>query len=301
MQIFQTSLKQPVSLRGIGVHSGAPAELILRPAPAGHGIVFSRRSADGRQAFIPAQSAYSLPADLCTVLAEKKQGAAAGVLRAEMVEHLMAALAGMGVDNAAAELSAAEMPILDGSAARYVQAFAQAGLEQLAAKRRYLRVKKPIRVETGSGGYAEFLPLAAGKAPEQRFHVVIDFAAAAIGRQELDFALSPAYFAENLASASTFGFLKDAERLRSQGLARGAGLDNSVVLDENGAVINPEKLIAPDGFVRHKVLDAVGDTALLGAPFIGLFRSYLSGHKLNGAAVNALLADKSAYEMTELD
>jgi len=301
MQVFQQSLKADMVFRGVGVHSGAAAELNLRPAPAGYGIVFIRSDAKGTEHRLPALSRYSCPADLCTMLTAED----GSLLRAEMVEHLMAALAGCGVDNLRIELSGAEVPVLDGSADAYAQAFLSAGLRREPEKRRYLRLLRPVRVKAEKGdGYAEFLPLPAGVAPAQLYDIEIDFtirAPQAIGRQRLEFALTPQFFAEVLAPARTFGFYADAEKLRASGLARGSSLENSVVLDAAGAVMNPQTLIAPDGFVRHKALDAVGDTALLGAPFIGLFRSYKGGHRLNGAAVAALLADSRAYELTELD
>lgn len=302
MQVFQSTLKRSIRLEGIGVHSGAKTVLTLCPAAENHGIVFIRRDSAGRAWRIPALAAHSLPSALATVLtAAARSGAelqADKSLRVETIEHLMAALAAGGVDNALAELSVSEAPILDGSAAPYMEAIAEAGLKRQQARRLYLHIIKPVRAETASGGgFAEFRPLAAGEKPAQLFDVEIAFAAQAIGRQHLAFALSRSYFTEHLAAARTFGFLAEAEKLRAQGLARGASMENSIALDENGAALNPEKLIAPDGFVRHKALDAVGDTALLGRPFIGLFRSFKSGHKLNAAAVCALLADKSAYEI----
>jgi len=301
MQLFQSTLAKGFQLAGIGVHSGEKTVLTVRPAPVNHGIVFARYDNTGQLVRFPALSRYSRPADLCTVLTA--EGAPAGEeLRVGTIEHIMAALSACGVDNALLEVSADEVPILDGSAAPYLAALAQAGRQEQPAKRRYLRIIRPVSVHAQQGGgFAGFRPPAAGAKAAQRFEVEIAFAAKAIGRQKLEFALTPRYFADNLAAARTFGFLAEAEKLRALGLARGASPENSVVIDKDGAVLNPQALSAPDAFVRHKALDAVGDTALLGQPFIGTFRSYLGGHRLNSAAVAALLADKSAYEPVELD
>jgi len=300
MQVYQATLKQSVSLEGIGVHSGEKTVVTLRPAPINHGIIFRRPDGAGIMRSIPANAAHSLPADLCTVLVSDEKGSAAPA-RAETVEHLMAAIAACGPDNLLIEVSEKETPILDGSAKLFVEAIQKAGIERQSAKRRYLRILKPVRATAEkSDSYAEFLPLEAGAPAAQLFEVEINFPAKAIGRQQIAFSLEPDFFARNIAAARTFGFWEQAEKLRAQGLARGSSLENSVVLDSKGEVINPQALIAADGFVRHKALDAVGDTALLGAPFIGLFKSFKGGHKLNSAAVRALLADKSAYEMVEL-
>ncbi|WP_150212957.1 UDP-3-O-acyl-N-acetylglucosamine deacetylase [Candidatus Tokpelaia sp.] len=300
MQVFQTTLKRSIRLEGIGVHSGAATVVTLHPAPVNHGIIFARYDRQGRPVHFPALSRYSRPADLCTVLTAEGEQKGEG-LRVETIEHIMAALSACGLDNVLAEVSAGEVPILDGSAAPYMAALAAAGIEEQSAKRHYLRIIRPVAVKAERGaGFAEFCPLGFGAAPAQLFAVEIDFAAKAIGRQKLEFALTPRYFTDNLAAARTFGFLAEAEKLRALGLAQGADEENSVVIDANGAVMNPQALTAPDAFVRHKALDAVGDTALLGHPFIGLFRSYLGGHRLNSAAVKALLADKTAYEIIEL-
>lgn len=321
MQQFQASLKNPIYLEGAGVHSGKKVSVILRPAPIDHGIVFVRADEFGRNVLFPAASAHSLPADLCTVLTAEKQWDSeeaeaasphgGGVsLRIETIEHLMAALAARGLDNALIAVSGQELPILDGSAALYMQAIAEAGIEKQQAKRRYLRILRPVRVNAAHGdAFAEFRPLrredysaygAEGQEYAQCFDVEIAFSARIIGRQRIRFALTHSFFAENLAKARTFGFLADAEKLRAAGLAQGANLENSVIIDKQGDVVNPQSLYCADAFVRHKALDAVGDTALLTKPFLGLFRSFKSGHKLNAAAVRALLSDTDCYEIMEL-
>jgi UDP-3-O-[3-hydroxymyristoyl] N-acetylglucosamine deacetylase len=205
------------------------------------------------------------------------------------VEHLMAALRGLGVDNVIVEIDGPEMPIMDGSSQVFVEAIDQVGLEILARRRRSIRVLKPVRVELGRA-WAELRPYERGF----RLDVEIDFDTALIGRQRKAMELSPESFRRELARARTFGFVKDVETLWKHGLALGSSLDNSVALGED-RILNPEGLRFTDEFVRHKALDAVGDLALAGAPLIGKFRSYCGGHKLNFMMLEALFADSSAW------
>ncbi|AQS41998.1 MAG: UDP-3-O-[3-hydroxymyristoyl] N-acetylglucosamine deacetylase [Candidatus Tokpelaia hoelldobleri] len=286
MQRFQSTLKKELSFHGAGVHGARPVTLVIHPAPVDHGIVFTRIDTAGERHSFPRDTAHAGPAELCTTLG-------AGDVRIETIEHLMAAVAACGLDNLAIEIDGPEVPILDGSSAPYMQAFATAGIEEQDAPRRYIRIVKPIRVEAGAA-YAEFLP-----ADTTRFDISIAFDSPAIGEQHIAFELTRDYFAREIAPARTFGFMKDVERLRAVGLAQGATLENSVVIGLDGKVMNEDGLMAADGFVRHKALDAVGDTALLGRPFIGLFRSCRGGHALNAAAVKALLAQPDHYEITE--
>ena len=284
---YQTTLKSRFSLSGIGVHSGKPVSIHFSPAEADTGVVFQRidEEASGRE--IRALAAEVGETDLCTGL-----GVPAGD-HVATVEHLMAALSGMGVDNVAIEIDGSEVPIMDGSAAAFVEAFRQAGIEQLAEKRRYIRIVKPVRIDMG-GSWAEFQPYEG-----TRFEIEIDFDTPAIGRQALSIDMSADVFAREVARARTFGFIKDVERLWAAGFALGSSLENSVVIGEDHRVINMEGLRYPDEFVRHKMLDAVGDLALAGARFIGCFRSYRGGHRLNAAALRHLLTDRSAFEIVE--
>jgi UDP-3-O-[3-hydroxymyristoyl] N-acetylglucosamine deacetylase len=182
---------------------------------------------------------------------------------------------------------------MDGSSATFIDAMEQAGIRPLGVKRRYIRVKKPVRIDHGASR-AEFLPY-----DGTRFEVDIDFDCPLIGRQSWKGDLNSVSFKNDLARARTFGFMRDVERLWAMGLALGSSLENSVVIGDDHRVINMEGLRWPDEFVRHKTLDAVGDLALAGAPFLGLYRSYRGGHKVNAMALKALLSDSSAYEIVE--
>lgn len=285
--IMQTTLAREVALKGVGVHAGVEATLTLKPAAANTGVVFSRTFADSapRKAAVNWKSVQAT--DLATVLGDRS-----GAL-VSTVEHLLAAFAGLGVDNALVEIDGPEVPILDGSAARFVQAVDEAGLATLSARRKFLKVLKPVRVENGAS-FGELRPYDAGF----RLEVEIDFAHEAIGRQRFAATMSPSVFRRELSAARTFGFFSDVERLRAAGYARGAALENTVCLDDNG-VMNEGGLRYTDEFVRHKALDAVGDLALAGLPLLARYSSYRGGHKLNAAMVSALLSDRSNYAIVE--
>lgn len=283
---FQTTLNSSVTLSGTGVHSGDTAVLHFHPAEAGTGIVFHCGGGCGERT-IPALSSEVGGTDLCTVL-----GDPAGP-HVATVEHVMAALGGLGVDNVVVEVEGREAPILDGSAAPFVEAIDQAGIAVLSAPRRFIRILKPVRIEAGAS-WAEFRPHAG-----TRFEVEIDFESPAIGRQRFARDLSPATFRTEIARARTFGFMKDVERLWSAGFALGSSLENTVVIGDDHRIINMEGLRYADEFVRHKTLDAVGDLALAGARIVGCFRSYRGGHKLNAAVLKRLLADGSAFQFVE--
>jgi UDP-3-0-acyl N-acetylglucosamine deacetylase len=280
---LQTTLAGEIRFEGIGVHAGKPASLVLRPAPAGNGIVFRRLFDDGREVAIPARFDHVVNTDLCTVLGKD------GVTVAT-VEHLMAALRALEVDNVDVEVDGPEVPILDGSSAVFVAAITETGLTVQAAPRRAVRVLKPVRVERGDA-FSELTPHEGC-----RFDVTIDFADPAIGRQHRLTDLSSAKFREEIARARTFGFVGDVEKLWKMGLALGSSLENSVAIADS-RVVNADGLRFPDEFVRHKTLDAVGDLALAGMPIIGAYRSFKGGHRMNVAVVEALFADPAAYEI----
>ncbi|MGQ3673751.1 UDP-3-O-acyl-N-acetylglucosamine deacetylase [Xanthobacter sp. TB0136] len=284
---MQTTLAREVALKGVGVHAGVEATITLKPAAANTGIVFSRTFADSapRKAAVNWKSVQAT--DLATVLGDRS-----GAL-VSTVEHLLSALSGLGVDNVLVEIDGPEVPILDGSAARFVEAVDQAGLAVLASRRKYIKVLKPVRVENGAS-FGELRPYDAGF----RLEVEIDFAHEAIGRQRFAATMTPSVFRRELSAARTFGFLSDVERLRAAGYARGAALENTVCLDENG-VMNEDGLRYADEFVRHKALDAVGDLALAGLPLLARYSSYRGGHKLNAAMVAALLSDRANYAIVE--
>ncbi|WP_274628350.1 UDP-3-O-acyl-N-acetylglucosamine deacetylase [Arvimicrobium flavum] len=287
LQEYQTSLAARATLSGIGVHSGKPVTVHFHPADADSGVIFQVTGADGSVRELRALHSEVGSTDLCTVLGDP------GGPHVATVEHLMAALFGLGIDNVLIELDGGEVPILDGSAAPFVEAFEQAGIEELSVKRRYLRIIKPIRVENGPS-WAEFRPYNG-----TRFEVEIDFSSPAIGRQIFAGDLSASMFRRDIARARTFGFMKDVERLWAAGYALGSSLENSVVIGDDNRVINMGGLRYDNEFARHKVLDAMGDLALAGARFIGCFRSYRGGHKLNATALRRLLADPTAFEIVE--
>jgi UDP-3-O-[3-hydroxymyristoyl] N-acetylglucosamine deacetylase len=284
----QTTIRSRVSLSGTGVHSGKPVSVHFNPADADTGVVFHCVDRDG------AAEIRALVSEVGATAVSTVLGDLAGH-HVATVEHLMAALLGLGIDNVMIEVHGSEAPILDGSAALFVDALEQAGIEQLAARRRYLRVVKPVRIESG-GSWAEFRPY-----DGTRFEVEIDFDSPAIGRQALTVDLDADTFRREVSRARTFGFMKDVERLWAGGFALGSSLENSVVIGDDHRIINMEGLRYPDEFVRHKMLDALGDLALAGGRFIGWFRSYRGGHKLNAAALSRLLSDSSAYQMVEAE
>lgn len=284
---YQTTFKSSVSLSGVGVHGGKPVTISFHPADPDTGVVFTRTDLDGGARELRALVAEVGATDLCTVLGNPVD------VHVATVEHLMATLFALGIDNAVVEIDSREVPILDGSAAEFVDAFDQAGIEPLAAKRRYVRVLKPVRIENGAS-WAEFHPY-----DGTRFEVEIDFDSPAIGRQFYAGDMQPDLFRREISRARTFGFMKDVERLWAAGYALGSSLENSVVVGDDDRIVNMEGLRYPDEFVRHKTLDAMGDLALAGARFIGCFRSYRGGHKLNAAALRRLLSDRTAFEIVE--
>jgi UDP-3-O-[3-hydroxymyristoyl] N-acetylglucosamine deacetylase len=285
---FQTTLRSRAILKGAGVHSNAPVRLVLHPAEANNGITFLRTGlAGGRERIIDAVWSNVSMTELCTVIGDPADASVS------TVEHLLAALSALGVDNCMVEIDGPEVPILDGSSAEFVAAIRKVGIEELAAPRRYLKVLKPVRVEHGRA-FSELRPADKGF----RLEVEIDFDTGMIGRQKKVVDLDGRVFERDIARARTFGFMRDVERLWKAGFALGASLENTVALDDE-RVLNPEGLRWSDEFVRHKTLDAIGDLALSGAPIIGTYRSYCGGHKMNVAVLAALFADKSAYEFVE--
>jgi UDP-3-O-[3-hydroxymyristoyl] N-acetylglucosamine deacetylase len=283
---MQMTLRDRAALSGIGVHSGRPVSLTLHPADADTGIAFHRtKMDDGRDRAIPADFRYVSPSELCTTVGN--DGASVAT-----VEHLMAAFRALDIDNVRVEIDGPEVPVMDGSAEAFIDAIDQVGVEAQAAPRRYLKVLKPVRVAIGDS-VGEFRPY-----DGTRVEVEIDFANPLIGRQVYAADIDGETFRRDIARARTFGFLADVERLWAKGLALGASLDNAVVIGED-RIVNPEGLRYADEFVRHKALDAIGDVALAGAPILGCYRSYRGGHRLNFKALEALLADESAWTFVE--
>jgi len=209
-------------------------------------------------------------------------------------EHVLAALSGLGIDNAVIEIDGAEAPIMDGSAAAFVAAIDEAGVFTVPVPRRYIRILKPVRVAADGGAYGELRPYSHGF----RIELDIDFDHPLIGRQGVALDIEPATFRQELARARTFGFMRDVAKLWSAGYALGASFENTLVINEN-RLLNPEGLRYPDEFARHKALDAIGDLALAGAPLLGVYRSVRGGHKLNHAVLSALMADPSAWVLVD--
>ncbi len=275
----QRTFRHRASLEGVGLHSGANVRITLCPAPADHGIVFERTDLSPRVE-IPALAENVVDTTLNTSLGR-------GQVRIGTIEHLMAALVGCGIDNARIEVEGAELPILDGSAAPFVQLIGEAGVKEQRNARRYLLVQRPIVVEDGDKS-ARLLPA-------RRFSIdyTIDFKHPLISDQRHRVHLSEKAFHKEIARARTFGFKRDVERLHAAGLGRGGSLANAVVLDDFN-ILNPEGLRFPDEFVRHKILDAVGDLALAGMPIIGHLDAVKSGHALNHALVKKALSEPGA-------
>ena len=284
----QTSLRDHTALFGVGIHSGLPVTLTLHPADAGTGLRFIRTCVEGRQdREIPADMSAVTATEFATVL-----GDASGPL-VSTAEHVLAALSGLGVDNAVVEIDGPEAPIMDGSAAPFVAAIDAVGLATLDQCRRYIKVLKPVRVAMGDA-FGELRPNPRGF----RVEAEVEFDHALIGRQVLAIDVKPETFRREIARARTFGFMRDVTTLWNSGYALGASLENTLVVSDN-RILNPEGTRFPDEFVRHKVLDAIGDLALTGGPLLGTYRSVRGGHKLNNAVVCALMSDASAWTWVE--
>jgi UDP-3-O-[3-hydroxymyristoyl] N-acetylglucosamine deacetylase len=284
----QTTLRDQVAVSGVGVHSGSPVTLTLNPADDDTGIVFQRIAADGSlEREIRADVRAVTATEFATVL-----GDAEGPL-CSTAEHLLAALRGLGVDNVVVEIDGPEVPIMDGSAAPFVDAIDQAGLTARALPRRYIEVIKPVRVSKGDA-FGELRPYQHGF----RVEAEIEFDHPLIRRQALALDIEPEAFRREIARARTFGFMKDVAKLWTAGYALGASFANTLVITEN-RVLNPEGLRFTDEFVRHKILDAIGDLALAGQPLLAAYRTVRGGHKLNHAVLSALMADPTAWRVIE--
>jgi len=285
--VGQHTIAEKVSCTGVGLHSGAPVQVTLTPARAGSGIVFVR-SDRGEPVEIPARPEQVRSTRLATTLGQ-------GEARVGTVEHLLAALYGLGIDNVRVEVDGPELPVMDGSAAPFVYLIRSAGIHPQRAPRPLLRVRRPVVVRDGAQS--------ASVEPARRFRVsyAVEFAHPAIGRQELEVeAPDVDRFERELSRARTFGFLEEVEGLRRAGFARGGSLANTVVLDARG-VMNPEGLRWRDEFVRHKVLDLFGDLALLGMPIQGRVRIERGGHSLHQKLVCALLEQRDAWRLEHVD
>ncbi|MCK6418041.1 MAG: UDP-3-O-acyl-N-acetylglucosamine deacetylase [Alphaproteobacteria bacterium] len=279
---MQHTLSSPITVQGIGLHSGRAVAMTLHPAPAGHGIVFERTDFSGADNRIPARWDRVTDTRLCTLISNES-GASVGT-----VEHIMAALCGCGVDNVLITLDGPEVPVMDGSAQEFVKRIDATGLTAQAAPRRWLRILKTVTVTHGDKS-ASLSP-----APVAAYSGEIEFPHPAIGRQAYATQLVNGNFRHELADCRTFGFMHEVEAMRAQGLALGGSLDNAIVLDRE-TILNPGGLRRADEFIRHKLLDAVGDLYLAGMPIMGAYHGVKAGHALNNALLRAVFADPSSY------
>ncbi|CAN7636625.1 UDP-3-O-acyl-N-acetylglucosamine deacetylase [Caulobacter sp. LjRoot300] len=281
---FQHTVAGPVIFAGVGLHTGSHVRVAVRPAPVDAGVVFVRTDVHDHDNRVPVGPDAVCQTQLGTVINN------AADVRVSTIEHLMAALAALAIDNCVVELDGPEVPIMDGSSEPFVQILDRAGRRKQEAARRYIEILDTVVVEEGDKS--------ASLSPSDRFEVAFEiaFASKAIGRQRVDLTVDEESFRAELSDCRTFGFVRDVEALRAIGLARGGTMENAVVIDGD-RVLNPEGLRRPDEFVRHKALDAVGDLYVLGAPIIGRFEGVLAGHGLNNAVVRALMANPSAWRM----
>ena len=279
----QRTLKNTIRATGVGLHTGRKVLMVLRPAPVNSGIVFRRTDLD-EPADIPAQAGNVGETTLGTSLVY-------GNTRVSTVEHLMSALAGLGIDNLVVELSAGEVPIMDGSAGPFVFLLQSAGIEEQGAPKKFVRVKKRILVEDGDK-WARFDPYDGFKV---NFEIEFDHPVFKRRSQSASMEFSTTAFLREISRARTFGFMRDLEYMRSRNLGLGGNLDNAIVLDDY-RILNEDGLRYEDEFVKHKILDAIGDLYLLGHSLIGEYSGYKSGHGLNNRVLRALIADRSAWE-----
>jgi len=286
--IRQRTLKTIVRATGVGLHTGEKVTMALRPAPVDTGIVFCRTDLPGNPA-VPARATNVSNTVMATVI--EKDGT-----RVSTVEHLMAAFAGLGIDNAFVDVSAEEVPIMDGSAGTFVFLIQSAGIEEQAAPKRYLRVLKAVGIEQGDKS-VRLEPFDGFKIG---FSIEFNHPVFESSRSEVEIDFGEISFVRGMSRARTFGFMQDVEALRAKGLGRGGSLDNAVVIDDF-RVLNSEGLRMDDEFVMHKALDAVGDLYMLGRPLIGAFYGRKSGHAMNNLLVRKLLADASAWEEVTFD
>jgi UDP-3-O-[3-hydroxymyristoyl] N-acetylglucosamine deacetylase len=282
----QHTLASTTAFSGVGIHGGQPVTVEVRPAAVGAGIVFLRIDETARDPVVPARAEGVVETRLGTTIAN------ADGVKVATVEHLMAALAGLEIDNAVIAIDGPEAPIMDGSSAPFVRALEAAGRRPQGSRRDYIEVLETIEVTDGDK-YARLIP---ADGFEMAFEIAFDDAA--IGRQSLDLRLDRAAFRRELADCRTFGFRGEVDALRAAGLARGGSLDNVVVID-GGAVLNAEGLRRPDEFVRHKMLDALGDLYLLGAPILGRYEGRYSGHGLNNALARAVMARPHTWRLAD--
>lgn len=281
---MQQTLNTSVTCQSVGVHSGKTATMTLRPAPVDSGIVFVRNDVQGVNPVIPALWNKVIDTKLCTVIANED-----GV-KVSTIEHVMSALLGLGVDNAIIEIDNEEVPIMDGSAKEFVALIQQAGIQQQNKARRKIVIKKTVTFED-DGKVATLSP---AKIPTYSFEIDFSEKNTLIGKQNFSMQMINGNYMHDIAAARTFGLLEEVEYLKSIGLARGGSLDNAIVVNKD-QIMNPDGLRFDNEFVRHKILDAIGDLYLAGAPIIGHFDGIKAGHAMNNQILHTLFADPDAW------
>lgn len=289
----QRTIRQIVRTIGVGLHSGTKVELTLRPAPADTGIVF-RRTDLNPPVELPASAGGVGDTRMASTL-DNKQGA-----KVSTVEHLMSACAGLGIDNLYVDVTAEEIPIMDGSASSFVFLLQQAGLQEQNAAKKFIRVRRPVEVREGEGAQEKWARLDPYNGYKLKFFIEFNHPAVDSTGQtaEVDFAVES--YVREVSRARTFGFMQDVETLRGMGLARGGSLENAIVMDEY-RILNPDGLRYENEFVRHKILDAIGDLYMIGHPLLASYTAHKSGHGLNNQLLRALLAQPDAYEIVTFD
>ncbi|MCW5236286.1 UDP-3-O-acyl-N-acetylglucosamine deacetylase [Verminephrobacter eiseniae] len=288
----QRSLKTLTRAVGVGLHSGQRVELTLRPAQPDTGIVF-RRVDLPQPVDIPVRAEAVTDTRLASTIAQ-------GNAKVHTVEHLMSACAGLGIDNLHVDITAEEVPILDGSSASFVFLLQSAGIVRQNAPKRFIRVTRPVQVREGEGADAKWAQLAPYHGYKLSFEIDFDHPAVDSTGQRVEFDLGQGNYRRDIARARTFGFTRDVELMRSNGLALGGGLDNAIVMDDY-KVLNSDGLRYDDEFVKHKILDAMGDLHLLGKPLLAAYSAFRSGHALNNRLLRALLAQRDAWEVVTFE
>ena len=288
----QRTLKAMTRAMGVGLHSGQRVELTLRPAPANTGIVF-RRVDLPHPVDIPVAASSVSDTRLASTLSK-------GDARVLTVEHLMSACAGLGLDNLLIDITAEEVPILDGSAASFVYLLQSAGVVEQEAPRRFIRITQPVEVREGEGPNLKWARLEPYHGYKLIFEIEFDHPAVGATGQRVEFDLGRGQYAREIARARTFGFTKDVEMMRANGLARGGGLDNAIVMDDY-KVLNADGLRYADEFVKHKILDAMGDLYIVGRPLLATYSAFRSGHGLNNKLLRELLSRPDAYDEVTFD
>lgn len=290
--LAQRTLKSLTTAVGVGLHSGQRVELTLRPAAPNTGIVF-RRVDLPEPVEIPVNASAVSDTRLASTISN-------GGAKVHTIEHLMSACAGLGIDNLMVDITAEEVPILDGSSASFVYLLQSAGIEIQGVPKQFIRVLKPVEVREGEGSNAKWARLDPYHGYQLSFEIEFNHPAVNSTGQQVTFDFGSGRYAREIARARTFGFTRDVEMMRSHGLAMGGGLDNAIVMDDV-KVLNADGLRYHDEFVKHKILDAIGDLYIVGKPLLAAYSAYRSGHAMNNQLLRALLSDPSAYEIVSFD